>query len=74
MATLSYVERSTLHGVRFRFSSQMQSTGMGLESESESVSVILNKYSKILILNFFMLSLNSILHVRVASDCLAACI
>ena len=45
MATLYYVELFILHGVRFRFPSQLPNTGMGLESrlESESASVNVSK-------------------------------
>ena len=40
MATLYYSKIFTLHGVGFRFKSQLPTTGMGSESElgSESVS------------------------------------
>ena len=41
MATLYYAELFTLNGVRFRFQSQLRTTGM--ESESESGSVNVNK-------------------------------
>ena len=39
MATLYYAEVFTLHRVRFRFQSQLLTTGMGSESESRSESV-----------------------------------
>ena len=42
MATLHYTEVFTLHGVRFKFQSQMQTTGMGSESESVPQSVSRN--------------------------------
>ena len=39
MATLQYAELFILHGISFRFPSQLPSTGMGLESESATVNV-----------------------------------
>ena len=45
MATLYHVELFTLPGLRFRFPSQLPTTGMGLElgSESQFGSVNVNK-------------------------------
>ena len=43
MATLQYAKHFTGHGVGFKFSSQLPSTGMGSESISEFASVNVNK-------------------------------
>ena len=50
MATLHYAEVFTLHGVRFRFQSQLPTKGTGLESESvtESVSGNVNEPKQLL--------------------------
>ena len=39
VSTVYYVERFTLYGVRFRFTSQLLTIGMGLESKSGPVNV-----------------------------------
>ena len=54
MVTLYYVKVFTLHGVRFRFQSQLASTGMGSESEYGFVNV--NKPQVLLMLLMYQLN------------------